>query len=173
MIEGSFRLTDMARRLTIGLHDGGSIVMQADGPEEELPFDGLGGLLCLKPDEAEGENVDAELVAPGRLPEDRRTLRITSLTETAYTADRSRVLIAVRKKPTRRAHYCRCCVWQKLLIHAGMNAILRGENAVLAHCAAPETGRGAILIFGESGIDRKSTRLDSSHELKSRMPSSA
>jgi hypothetical protein len=27
--------------------------MQADGPEEELSFDGLGGLLCLKPDEAE------------------------------------------------------------------------------------------------------------------------
>ena len=33
----------------IGLHDGGSIVMKADGPEEEIPFDGLGGLLCLKP----------------------------------------------------------------------------------------------------------------------------
>ena len=144
----------MARRLTIGLHDGGSIVMRAAGPEEELPFDGLGGLLCLKTDEAEEGIVDAELVTPDRLPEDRRTLRITSLTETAYTADWSRVLVAVRKKPTRRAHYCRCCVWQKLLIHAGMNAILRGENAVLAHCAALETKRGVILLFGESGMGK-------------------
>ena len=144
----------MARRLTIGLHDGGSIVMQADGPEEEIPFDGLGGLLCLKPDETEGGIVDAELIAPDRLPEDRHTLRAGPLTETAYTADWSRVLIAGWKKPPKQEHYYRCCVWQKLLIHAGMNAILRGENAVLAHCAALETGRGAVLLFGESGMGK-------------------
>jgi len=144
----------MARRLTIGLHDGGSIVMRADGPEEELPFDGLGGLLRLKVDEAEGEIVDAELVAPDRLPENRHTLRSNVLTETAYTADRSRVLIAGWKKQPRRAHYYCCCVWQKLLIHARLNAILRGENAVLAHCAALETGRGAVLLFGESGMGK-------------------
>ena len=70
----------------IGLHDGGSIVMQADGPEEEIPFDGLGGLLCLKPDETERGIVDAELIAPDRMPEDRHTLRAGPLTETAYTA---------------------------------------------------------------------------------------
>ena len=45
-------------------------------------------------------------------------------------------------------------MWQKLLIHAGLNAILRGENAVLAHCAALETGRGAVLLFGESGMGK-------------------
>ena len=144
----------MARRLTIGLHDGGSIVMRADGPEEELPFDGLGGLLRLKVDEAEGEIVDAELVAPDRLPENRHTLRSNVLTETAYTADWSRVLIAGWKKQPRRAHYYCCCVWQKLLIHAGLNAILRGENVVLVHCTALETDRGAILIFGESGMGK-------------------
>jgi len=145
---------DMAWQLTIGLHDGGSIVMQANGPEEEIPFDGLGGLLCLKPDEAEGEIVDAELIAPDRMPEDRHTLRTTPLTETAYTADWSRVLIAGWKKQPHRTHYYCCCVWQKLLIHAGLNAILRGENAVLAHCAALETGRGAVLLFGESGMGK-------------------
>ena len=144
----------MTRRLTIGLHDGGSIAMQADGPEEEIPFDGLGGLLCLKPDEAEAEFADAELVAPDRMPEDRHTLRSTALTEFAYTADWSRVLIAGWKKPPRRAHYYRCYVWQTALIYAGMNAILRGENAVPAHCAALETDRGAILLFGESGMGK-------------------
>jgi len=34
---------------------------------------------------------------------------------------------------------------QKLLIHAGMNAILRGENAVLAHCA----DLGAIGVWAD------------------------
>ena len=144
----------MARRLAIGLHDGGSVVMRADSPEEEIPFDGLGELLCLKPDEAEEGSIDAELVAPDRMPEDRHTLSTSALTETAYTADWSRVLIAGWKKPPRRTHYYRCCVWQKLLIHAGMNAILRGENAVLAHCAALETERGAVLLFGESGMGK-------------------
>lgn len=128
--------------------------MRADSPEEDLPFDGLGELLCLKPDETETGFADAELVAPDRLPEDRHTLRAGPLTETAYTADWSRVLIGGWKKQPSRAHYYRCCVWQKLLIHAGMNAILRGENAVLAHCAVLETGRGAVLLFGESGMGK-------------------
>ena len=145
----------MARRLTIGLHDCGNIAMQADGPEEEIPFDGLGGLLCLNVDEAEETDfADAELVAPDRMPKDRHTLRSNVLTETAYTEDWSRVLIAGWKKQPRRAHHYRCCVWQKLLIHAGMNAILRGENAVLAHCAALEMDRGVLLLFGESGMGK-------------------
>lgn len=76
----------MARRLTIGLHDGGNIVMQTDGPEEELPFDGLGGVLCLERNEAETGVADAELVTPDRLPEDLHTLRAGPLTETTYTA---------------------------------------------------------------------------------------
>ena len=144
----------MTRRLTVGLHDGGSVAMQADGPEEEIPFDGLGKLLCLKPDEAEETSfADAELVAPDRLPDDRHTLRSNVLTETAYAADWSRVLIAGWKKPPRRAHYYRCCVWQSALNCACMNALLRGENAVLVHCAVLETDRGAVLLFGESGME--------------------
>ena len=144
----------MSRQLTVGLHDGGNIVMQANGPEEEIPFDGLGGLLCLPIEESGDGDADAVLVEQDQLPEDRHMLRITPLTETAYTADWSRVLIAGWKKPPRRAHHHRCSVWQKLLIHAGMNAILRGENAVLAHCAALETDRGVILLFGESGMGK-------------------
>ena len=76
----------MARQLTIGLHDGGNIVMQTDGPEEAIAFNGLGKLLCLEIDEAETGVADAELVTPDRLPEDRHTLRAGPLTETAYTA---------------------------------------------------------------------------------------
>ena len=74
------------RQIALCLHDGGSIVMQADGPEEELPFDGLGGLLCLERNEAETGFADAELVTPDRLPEDLHTLRAGPLTETTYTA---------------------------------------------------------------------------------------
>lgn len=54
----------MARRLTIGLHDGGNIVMQADGPEKAIAFNGRGRLLCLEIDEAEMGVADAELVTP-------------------------------------------------------------------------------------------------------------
>ncbi|MBQ7730783.1 MAG: hypothetical protein IJT68_02975 [Lentisphaeria bacterium] len=144
----------MARQLAIGLHGGGNIAMRADGPEEAIAFDGLGGLLCLNPDEAEDGFADAELVAPDRMPEGRHALQTTPLTESAYAPDWSRVLIACRKKTTRRPHYSNCCVWQKLLIYAGLNAILRGENAVLAHCAALETDRGAVLLFGESGMGK-------------------
>ena len=128
--------------------------MQANSPEEEMPFDGLGELLCLPIEKNGGKDADAVLVTPDSLPEDRHTLKTMPLTETAYTADWNRVLIAGWKKQTRRTHYYRCCVWQKLLIHAGMNAILRGENAVLAHCAALETDRGVILLFGESGMGK-------------------
>ena len=144
----------MRRKLTIGLHDGGSVVMQADGPEDAIAFDGLGGLLCLPPETAESGFADAELVPPDRMPEGRHTLRSTALTEIAYSADWSRVLISGWKKKPRRAHYYDCYVWQTALNYAGMNAILRGENAVLSHCAVLETERGAVLIFGESGMGK-------------------
>ena len=143
-----------ARRLAISLHDGGSIVIRADGPEAVIPFDGFGTLLCLRPEEADAASADAELVAPDRMPEERHTLKTVPRTEIAYTADWSRTLIAGWKKPTRRPHYYCCYVWQASLIYAGMNALQRGENAVLAHCAALETSRGAVLLFGESGMGK-------------------
>ncbi len=144
----------MTRRLTIGLHDGGSVVMQADGPEEEISFDGLGGLLCLPVVESEQETADVELIALDRMPEGCHLLKTTPLTEIVYTADWSRVLIAGWKKKPRRKHYYLCYVWQTALIYAGLNAILREENAVLVHCTVLETDRGAILIFGESGMGK-------------------
>ena len=50
----------------------------------------------------------------------------------------------------------------------------RGHDAAAAHLAAllAEAPPHALLIVGPRG-DRKSTRLNSSHEFVSRMPSSA
>ena len=143
------------RRLTIRLHDGGSIAIQADAPENTIPFDRFGELLCRKPETAEDENApDVELVVSGEMPEKRHVIRNTGLTEIAYMDAWSRILIAGWKKTPRREHYYRCYVWQSALIYAGMNALLRGENAVLIHCAVLETVRGALLIFGESGMGK-------------------
>ena len=97
---------------------------------------------------------DAELVPPDAMPDGRHVLRDQTLTEIAYAPDWSRVLIAGWKKaPRSRLHYD-CYIWQTALIYAGMNAIVRGEKAVLAHCAVLETPRGAVLLFGESGMGK-------------------
>ena len=145
----------MSRHLAIGLHDGGSVVMQTDVPEEAAAFDGLGRLLCLTVKDGAPENVaDATLTVPDALPENRHVVRETPLTETAYTADWGRLLVAGRKKASRRPDYCRSCVWQTLLISAGLNAVLRGADAVPVHSAVLETDRGAVLIFGESGMGK-------------------
>lgn len=70
----------MSRRVTIGLHDGGGIVMLADGPEEAIPFDGFGELLCLKPGSGEEKTAEAELIRSNRMPESSHALRSMSLT---------------------------------------------------------------------------------------------
>jgi len=121
--------------------------MRADGPEEAVAIYGLGRLLRLNVNESEGSFADAEIVPPERMPEGRHTLRSTLLTETAYAPDWSRVLICGWKKPPKRPFFYQHHVWQTVRICTGMNAILRGENAVLTHCAVLETDRGAILLF--------------------------
>jgi len=144
----------LSRILTIALHDGGKVAMRSDVPEEGA-FDGLGRLLRLDVEEAGADaDADAVLIVPDAMPEGRHVLRNTSLTETAYTADWSRILVAGWKKPPRRPDLCRNSVWQTLLIGAGLNAVLRGVDAVLAHCAVLETDRGAVLILGEGGMGK-------------------
>ena len=144
----------MVRHLLIRLHDGGSIAMQADGPEEAIPFDGLAELMNLKTGAAESGSADVELVPPDAMPEGRRVLRKTGMTEIAYAPDWSRVLIAGWKKAPSRPHPYNCYIWQSSLVCSCMNAALRGEDAVLAHCAVLETDRGAVLLFGESGMGK-------------------
>lgn len=144
----------MHRRVLINLHGDEKIAMQANCPEEEIPFYGLGGLLCLDVDESEDWFTDAELISPNRMPKDCHILKTTSLTTIAYSIDWSMVFIAGWKKQPLRPLLYQCYIWQTALIYAGMNAILRGENAVLAHCATLETDNGAILLFGESGMGK-------------------
>ena len=144
----------MARFLSIRLHDGGKVVMQADGPEEAMAFCGLAELMSLTSEAADSGLSDAELVPPDAMPEGRHVFRDQSLTEIAYAPDWSRVLIAGWKKRPRRPHYYNCCIWQATLNCACMNAALRGEDAVLAHCAVLETERGVVLLFGESGMGK-------------------
>ena len=145
----------MGRRLTVRLHDGGSISIQADAPENAIAFDRFGELLCRELEtEENGNPPDVELILPGEMPEDRHVTRITGLTEIAYTKDWSRTLIAGWKKTPRHPTSYNGYIWQTASIYAGMNALLRGEDAALAHCAVLETARGAVLIFGESGMGK-------------------
>jgi len=92
----------MARVLSIRLHDGSSIVMQASWPEEAIAFDGLGKLLCLDITDGESGGNDVEFVPPDAMPENRHVLRDQSLTEIAYALDWSRILIAGWKKTPKR-----------------------------------------------------------------------
>ena len=100
-----------------------------------------------------------EFVRPEELPEGRHTMWKGPLTEVAYTEDWRRFLIAGWKRTIRRKHYYRNYVWHTGLNLAGMNAILRGENAVLAHCTALETERGVVLLFGESGMGKSTASV--------------
>ena len=54
---------------------------------------------------------------------------------------------------------------------AGMRMLARGGNAIDAGVAA--TFAAAVTEISHFGLDRKSTRLNSSHSRASRMPSSA
>jgi hypothetical protein len=144
----------MSRHLAIRLHNGGSITAGTALPEDAVPFDGLGELLDMEVSEAGADPPDVELVPPGAMPECRHTISSTPLTETAYDADWRRILLAGWKKKPRRPHFYCCNIWQAALNLATMNAVLRGENAVLAHCAVLEADRGAVLLFGESGMGK-------------------
>ena len=144
----------MFRHLAIRLHNGGSVAIGTALPENAAPFDGLGELLGMKIADGEPEPLDLELVPPDAMPEGRHILRNTPLMEAAFVAEWSRVMIAGWKRQPRNPHLHNCVVWQSMLVYAGLNAFLRGENAVPAHCAVLETDRGAVVLFGESGIGK-------------------
>ena len=144
------------RRIVLKLHCGGQIILSTGCPEEMILFDGFKQLICMETNPPEGGPgiIDLEFVAPSELPEGRHPLLNTTLTEAAYTEDWSHILIAGWKKTPKKKHYYNNNTWLIGLIFAGLNAILRGENAVLAHCAALETDRGVVLLFGESGMGK-------------------
>ena len=151
----------MTRRLTIDLNGGGRIAIRSHAPEETIPFDGLAELLGMPsppalPDPAapDPDPADAEIVTPDAMPEGRHPFISNSLTEITFDTDWTRVFMAPWKKRPRNPHIYKCYVWLTALIHANMAAILRGENAVLVHCAVLETSSGAVIIFGESGMGK-------------------
>ena len=136
------------------LHGGGQIILCTGSPEETIQFDGFMQLLCVGSTQSEPGPADLEFITPEELPEGRHTLENTRLTEIAYTEDWSRIVVAGWKQKPNRTHYYPKYVWQTGLIFAGMNALLRGEKAVLIHCTALETDRGAVLLLGESGMGK-------------------
>ena len=142
------------RHIALHLHNGGRIMMYAGIPEEELPFCGLGKLLGTEVENGTPEVFDLEYTTAQRLPEGRHTLMKTELTEVAYAEDWSHILIAAGTALPCYKLYCTNQIWQRGLIFAEMNALLRGENTVLVHCTALETERGAVLLFGESGMGK-------------------
>ncbi len=140
-------------QIAIRLHDGRRIVIRAEVPETVIPFLGMAQLLCLEEEPVTDETADAELIQTARMPDVRHTLKSTSLTEIAYV-DWSRILIAGWKREPRKPVYYRNYVWQQSLVYACLNSILHGGRALLIHCATLETERGAVLLFGESGMGK-------------------
>ena len=140
--------------IALQLHNGEHIVICTDCPEEEIPFTGFGELICTRIENRKPDKIDVEYVAPEKLPGGRHTLVNTALTEVAYRADWDHILIGGWKKAPHDEHYYKNYLWLTGLIFAEMNAILHGKNAVLVHCAALETERGAVVLFGESGMGK-------------------
>jgi len=142
------------RQLTIPLHNGGRIVLYAATPERNYDLGRMGRLLCLPMDDWKPENMDAELVSANVMPEGRHTMWKTALTEIAFTENWSHVLITGWRRRPKHVTLHRYYVWQMSLIWGSLNALLKVQNAILVHCSVLETERGAVLLFGESGMGK-------------------
>jgi len=144
------------RQVTIRLHNQDAIRLQTHCPETDLPFDGVGPLLGLETEETEepAGNPDSELVLPGNAPEDVEWHPLTKTTSMGLPPDHGHLLLHCHQVPPRDPRKYRLYTWQTGLILAGENAILRGADAVLVHCSALETDRGAVVLFGESGMGK-------------------
>jgi len=141
-------------QLTIPLHDGNMIILGTTYPETKTQFSDMGQLMCLPIEYMRTERLDTDLVAADNLPEWRHTIWKSSRTEIAFSEDWERVLIAGWQKKSRNPVPYRFFVWQIALIWGSMNALLKGGKAVLAHCSVLETERGAVVVFGESGMGK-------------------
>ena len=68
--------------------------------------------------------------------------------------DGGHLLLRCREvRPRNLRMYC-LYTWQTGLILAAKNAILRGADVLLVHCSVLETERGAVVVFGESGMGK-------------------
>ena len=117
-------------------------------------LDGMGRLLSLPVEDRKPETMDTELVSAKEMPEGRHTMWKTALTEIAFTESWSHILIAGWRRPPKRTVYYQHYIWQMALIWGTLNALLKGRDAILVHCSVLETERGAVLLFGESGMGK-------------------
>lgn len=147
------------RHIALHLHNGGRIVLYTGSPEVKLPFYDLGKLLCTKVENWKPGIFDLEFTTVPMLPEGCHALWKTALNEVVFAEDWSHILIAGWKRRPRNKLYYMNQIWQRGLIFAGMNALLRGEKAVLVHCTALETERGVVLLFGESGMGKSTASV--------------
>ena len=142
------------RQLAISLHDGGTIVIQTQEPEELVAFEGFKALLGITREIPLAPIADVELVTRQNLPEKRRSLKRTEFLEAVYCADWSRIFVAGTSGHDPHQNYYQCRLWQAALICGAMNQLFRGGSALLVHGAALETEQGAVLLFGESGMGK-------------------
>ena len=145
------------RQITIRLHNHDAIRVQTHSPEADLPFAEFGTLLGLETEEMDdiaSGIPDAELVLPGNAPDGVEWRPMAKTTSMGLPPDRGHLLLRCREVRPRDARKYALYSWQTGLILAGENAILRGAEAVLVHCAALETERGVVLLFGESGMGK-------------------
>lgn len=142
------------QQLTITLHDGGRLVLCATTSERNYDLGQMGSLMSLPIEDRKPETMDAELVSTKVMPEGRHTMWKTALTEIAFTEDWDHVLIEGWRKKPAHAMLHRHYVWQMSLIWGSLNALLKGRDAILVHCSVLETERGAVLLFGESGMGK-------------------
>jgi len=141
-------------QLTISLHDGEKIILLTTCPETRTKFSCMGELMCLPPESPENATPDVELTLPENMPARRHTIWRSSQTEIAISEEWGHVLIAGWQKELRNPVLHRYFLWQMALVCGTMNAILRGVRAVLVHCSVLETERGAVVLFGESGMGK-------------------
>lgn len=147
----------MTRRVSINLHHGGNIVVQTFYPEEEVAFDGFGELLGLDvmtEADCSRKEIDVELLPPRAVPAERDCFFQGRITKVAFSNDQHHILLCGFREHPKNPQWYHRCVWNTSLNLAGMNALLRGENAVLVHCTALETDWGAVVLFGESGMGK-------------------
>jgi hypothetical protein len=146
----------MLRQVTIKLHEHPGIMLGTDSPEPDVPFDGFGELLGLGEEKRESSEreTDVEILPAGSLPAEAGYFHRGRITRSAVCPSGYGFRICCNRKASKNPHLQMHCLWQTSLTLAVMNAILRGVDAVLTHCALLETEHGAVMVLGESGMGK-------------------
>ena len=140
----------------IRLHHGEAIRLCSSGQETKTNISGMRELMCLKEEPPPQWNglPDAELIGLEEMPTIRNVMHRNPMTEIAYSEDWERLFVAGWIRSPRNVFHYRHYLWQTALICGATHALLKGRNAILVHCSVLETERGAVLLFGESGMGK-------------------